>query len=176
VAAGFDAGIRVLDDVPRDMIAVRFGPDMRFVAVASPEYLSRHKAPTSPRDLTQHRCVRFRFESGALYKWHLEQRGRAYSLDVAGPITVSNLNLAVDAALAGLGIAWIPEERVAIHVANGRLVQILKKWSPAIPGLCLYYPANRHPPTALRLFAQAVREWAARHQNGMAPCEQSPPA
>jgi DNA-binding transcriptional LysR family regulator len=163
VAAGFDAGIRVLDDVPRDMIAVRFGPDMRFVAVASPEYLSRHEAPTSPRDLTQHRCVRFRFESGALYKWHLEQRGRAYSLDVAGPIIVSNLNLAVDAALAGLGIAWIPEERVAEHLANGRLVQLLNKWSPAIPGLCLYYPANRHPPTALRLFAQAVREWAARH-------------
>ena len=155
VAAGFDAGIRVLDDVPRDMIAVRFGPDMRFVAVASPEYLSRHEAPTSPRDLTQHRCVRFRFESGALYKWHLEQRGRAYSLDVAGPITVSNLNLAVDAALAGLGIAWIPEERVAEHLANGRLVQLLNKWSPAIPGLCLYHPGiDTHQPRSDYLLKQ----------------------
>jgi DNA-binding transcriptional LysR family regulator len=162
VAAGFDAGIRVRDDVPRDMIAVRFGPDMRFVAVASPAYLSRHEAPTSPRDLTQHRCVRFRFESGALYKWHFEQRGKAYSIDVAGPITVSSLNLAVDAALAGIGIAWIPDERVEEHIAQGRLVQLLTKWSPAFPGLCLYYPANRHPPGALRLFAQAVRKWAGR--------------
>jgi len=168
VAAGFDAGIRVLDDVPRDMIAVRFGSDMRFVAVASPEYLSRHEAPTSPRDLTRHRCIRFRFESAVLYKWHLEHRGKAYSIDVAGSITVSNLNLAVDAALAGLRIAWIPEDRVAEDLAHGRLVQLLNKRSPAFPSLCLYYPANRHPPTALRLFAQAVREWAARHENAIA--------
>ncbi|MGF6759062.1 LysR family transcriptional regulator [Paraburkholderia sp. GAS334] len=164
VADGFDAGIRVLGDVPRDMIAIRFGPDMRFAAVASPDYLSRHALPKAPHDLAQHRCIRFRFESGALYRWDLEHRGKSASVDVDGPMTLGNLNLMVDAALAGIGIAWVPETHVAEHVASGRLIHLLPEWSPSFPGLCLYYPANRHPPTALRLFAQAVREWANRRQ------------
>ncbi|AMP39322.1 LysR family transcriptional regulator [Ralstonia solanacearum] len=163
VADGFDAGIRLLEDVPRDMIAVRFGPDMRFVAVASPAYLSRHAPPEMPHDLTQHRCIRFRFESGALYRWDLERRGTAASINVDGPLTLGNLNLMVEAALAGIGIAWVPENLVAEPVAAGRLVHLLPEWSPSLSGLCLYYPANRHPPTALRLFAQAVREWAERN-------------
>ncbi|AXV83366.1 LysR family transcriptional regulator [Ralstonia solanacearum] len=163
VADGFDAGIRLLEDVPRDMIAVRFGPDMRFVAVASPAYLSRHAPPERPHDLTQHRCIRFRFESGALYRWDLERRGTAASVNVDGPLTLGNLNLMVEAALAGIGIAWVPENLVAEPVADGRLVHLLPEWSPSLSGLCLYYPANRHPPTALRLFAQAVREWAERN-------------
>jgi len=161
VADGFDAGIRVLGDVPRDMIAIRFGLDMRFAAVASPEYLSRHEAPKAPHDLMQHRCIRFRFESGALYRWDLAHRGKSASIDVDGPMTLGNLNLMVDAALAGIGIAWVPEAQVTEHLASGRLIHLLPEWSPSFPGLCLYYPANRHPPTALRLFAQAVREWAS---------------
>ncbi|TAL96756.1 MAG: LysR family transcriptional regulator [Paraburkholderia sp.] len=160
VADGFDAGIRVLQDVPRDMIAVRFGPDMRFAAVASPGYLSRHPAPKAPHDLAQHRCIRFRFESGALYRWDLEHRGKTASIDVDGPMTLGNLNLMVEAALAGIGIAWVTEHLVVAHLASGELVHLLPEWSPSFPGLCLYYPANRHPPTALRLFAQAVRDWA----------------
>ncbi|WP_031356659.1 LysR family transcriptional regulator [Caballeronia sordidicola] len=159
VADGFDAGIRVLQDVPRDMIAIRFGPDMRFAAVASPDYLSRHEPPKTPDDLAQHRCIRFRFESGALYRWDLEHRGKSASIDVDGPMTLGNINLMVEAALAGIGIAWVPDYQVADHLASGRLVQLLPEWSPAFPGLCLYYPANRHPPAALRLFAQAVRDW-----------------
>ncbi|CAG4922577.1 LysR family transcriptional regulator [Paraburkholderia gardini] len=161
VADGFDAGIRVLEDVPRDMIAVRFGPDMRFAAVASPDYLSRHPAPKAPHDLAQHRCIRFRFESGALYRWDLEHRGKTASIDVDGPMTLGNLNLMVEAALAGIGIAWVTEHHVVAHLASGELVHLLPEWSPSFPGLCLYYPANRHPPTALRLFAQAVRDWAS---------------
>lgn len=159
VADGFDAGIRVLQDVPRDMVAIRFSPDMRFAAVASPDYLSRHEPPKAPDDLAQHRCIRFRFESGALYRWDLEHRGKTASIDVDGPMTLGNINVMVEAALAGIGIAWVPDYQVADHLASGRLVQLLPEWSPAFPGLCLYYPANRHPPTALRLFAQAVREW-----------------
>jgi DNA-binding transcriptional LysR family regulator len=162
VADGFDAGIRVLQDVPRDMIAVRFGPDMRFAAVASPEYLSRHEPPKAPDDLAQHRCIRFRFESGALYRWDLEHRGKTFSIDVDGPMTLGNLGLMVEAALAGIGIAWVPEYQAAEHLASGRLVHLLPEWSPSFPGLCLYYPANRHPPAALRLFVEAVREWANR--------------
>ncbi|SDH13408.1 LysR family transcriptional regulator [Paraburkholderia phenazinium] len=165
VADGFDAGIRVLQDVPRDMIAVRFGQDMRFVAVASPEYLRQHPAPQAPHDLAQHRCIRFRFESGALYRWDLERRGKSASIDVDGPMTLGNLNLMIEAALNGIGIAWVPDYVAAEHILSGRLVPLLADWSPSFPGLCLYYPANRHPPTALRLFAQAVRDWAENNAN-----------
>jgi DNA-binding transcriptional LysR family regulator len=160
VAEGFDAGIRVLEDVPRDMVAIRFGADMRFAAVASPDYLARHEAPKAPHDLAKHRCIRFRFESGALYRWDLEHHGKSASVDVDGPMTLGNLNLMVEAALAGIGIAWVPDHLIAEHIAAKRLVQVLPEWSPSFPGLCLYYPANRHPPTALRLFVQAVRDWA----------------
>lgn len=166
VADGFDAGIRVLEDVPRDMVAIRFGADMRFAAVASPDYLARHAAPKAPHDLAQHRCIRFRFESGALYRWDLEYHGKSASIDVDGPMTLGNLNVMVEAALVGIGIAWVPDYLVAEHLASGRLVQVLAEWSPSFPGVCLYYPANRHPPTALRLFAQAVRDWANANAAG----------
>jgi DNA-binding transcriptional LysR family regulator len=160
VADGFDAGIRVLADVPRDMVAVRFGPDIRFAAVASPNYFARHAPPKAPHDLTQHRCIRFRVESGALYRWDLEYRGKSASIDVDGPMTLGNLNLMIEAALSGIGIAWVPDHLAAEHLGSGRLVQVLSEWSPSFAGHCLYYPANRHPPAALRLFAQAVRDWA----------------
>lgn len=161
VAQGFDAGIRIFEDVPRDMIAIRFGLDMRFTAVASPEYLARHAPPKAPHDLLRHQCIRFRFESGAIYRWDLARRGKSATIDVEGPLTLGNLRLMVEAALVGIGIAWVPEEQVAEHLAAGRLVQVLPEWSPTFTGLCFYYPANRHPPTALRLFADAVREWAS---------------
>lgn len=160
VAERFDAGIRVLEDVPRDMIAIRFGPDMRFAAVASPDYLARHPAPQAPHDLVQHQCIRFRFESGTLYRWDLTHRGKSASIDVDGPMTLGNLNLMIEAALAGIGIAWVPEDLATEHLEAKRLVQLLPEWSPTFPGLCLYYPANRHPPAALRLFADAVKAWA----------------
>lgn len=159
VADGFDAGIRVFDDVPRDMIAVRFGPDLRFAAVASPAYLAKRPAPKTPQDLAEHRCIRFRFLSGAIYRWELERRGNSTAVDVDGPMTLGNTNLMVDAALTGIGIAWVPEYHVMEHIAAGRLIRLLPEWSPTFPGLCLYYPANRHPPAALRLFSQAVRDW-----------------
>lgn len=165
VAEGFDAGIRVLEDVPRDMVAVRFGPDMRFAAVASPAYLARHGVPEAPHDLSGHRCIRFRFESGALYRWDLEHRGKSVNVAIDGPMTLGNTNLMVEAALAGIGIAWVPDYLIAEHLVSGRLVRLLAEWSPSFPGLCLYYPANRHPPTALRLFAQAVRQWASGRVN-----------
>lgn len=161
VADGFDAGIRVLDDVPRDMIAIQFGPALKFAAVASPDYLSRHPRPKTPQDLGQHRCIRFRFLSGALYRWEMEHRGSSASIDVAGPMTLGNTTLMVEAALAGIGIAWVPEYHVVEHLASGRLVHLLPEWSPSLPGLSLYYPANRHPPAALRLLLQAVRDWAS---------------
>ena len=144
------------------MIAVRFGADMRMVAVASPAYIQRHGKPRAPHDLAQHRCIRFRFHSGAIYRWDLERRGKSTNVDVPGQLTLGNTALTIESALAGIGIAWVPEDQVGEHLAEGRLILLLPEWSPYFPGLCLYYPANRHPPTALRLFAQAVRDWAAR--------------
>lgn len=161
VADGFDAGVRLFDDVPRDMIAVRFGPDVRFAAVASPAYLSQHEAPKSPQDLQKHRCIRFRFLSGALYRWNFERRGTSADIDVDGPMTLGNTNLMVDAAMAGIGVVWLPDYLIAEHLASGRLIHLLPEWSPSVAGACLYYPANRHPPAALRLFTQAVREWVS---------------
>jgi DNA-binding transcriptional LysR family regulator len=171
VADGFDAGIRVFEDVPQDMIAVRFGRDMRFVAVAAPAYLAQHGSPTEPHDLLKHRCIRFRFDSGTLYRWDLAYRGKSVNLDVGGPMTLGNLNLMIEAAIAGIGIAWVPEEQVEDHVASGRLVEVLPEWGPVFPGLSLYYPANRHQPVALKLFADAVRAWAANQNQpaGNAP-------
>ncbi len=162
VGDGFDAGIRLIDDVPRDMIAIRFGPDVCFAAVASPDYLQQHPAPQAPQDLKAHRCIRFRFTGGGLFRWEFKQGEQSVSLDVEGQLTMDNLNLMVEAALAGAGIAWVPQSLVAEALQAGRLVRLLEQWSPNYSGLCLYYPSNRHPPTALRLFAQAVRDWASQ--------------
>lgn len=161
VEHGFDAGVRVHEDVPRDMIAVRFGGPMHFVAVASPDYLTRHAPPESPHDLTRYPCIRFRFESGALYRWDLMRDGKRVSVDVDGPLTLGNQTLMVDAALTGIGIAWVAEAHVTGHLAAGRLVRVLPEWGQTFDSMCLYYPANRHPPAALRLFVEVVREWAA---------------
>ena len=160
VADGFDAGIRLYDDVPRDMIAVRFGPDIRFAAVASPEYLRHHPQPKAPHDLKAHRCIRFRFASGTLFRWDLGHLGKTASIDVDGPMTMDNINLMTQAALAGIGIAWLPEHQVEEYLQAGHLVHLLPDWGPYYPGACLYYPANRHPPMALRMFVEAVRKWA----------------
>lgn len=169
VGDGFDAGVRLFDDVPRDMVAVQFGPDMRFAAVASPDYLERHPAPHVPQDLKAHRCIRFRFASGGVFRWDFKLGEHSASLDVEGAITLDNMNLMVEAALAGIGVAWVPESLVADHLQAGRLVQMLAAWSPTYSGLCLYYPANRHPPMALRLFVQAVRDWAETRPAGQPP-------
>lgn len=158
VADGFDAGIRLLEDAPRDMTIIPFGSAWRFMAVASPAYLERHGEPQKPQDLLTHRCIRFRFSSGALYPWDLERDGKTVTIDVQGPMTLGNTNLMLEAALNGIGIAWIAESLVAEHIDAGNLKRVLPEWGQSFPGACLYYPANRHPPTALRLFSDAIRD------------------
>ncbi|UXN02468.1 LysR family transcriptional regulator [Bartonella sp. HY406] len=161
VADGFSAGIRLLEDVPLDMAAIPFGPDeIRIAAVASPDYLEQHGTPTSPDDLKKHQCIRFRFSSGALYHWDLEQQERSMNIDVNGPMTLGNTNLMVEAALTGIGIAWVPDYHVHEHIKQGRLVQLLADWSPKIGRTCLYYPLNRQQPQALKLFCDALRAWS----------------
>lgn len=157
VEEGFDAGVRLLEAVPQDMIAVRFGGDMRFVAVAAPAYLALYPAPEVPDDLKQHRCIRQRLPSGKRYHWEFARRGQEMAVEVPGPLTLDDNDLMLEAAADGLGIAYVPERMAEGYLASGRLVRVLDEWCPAIPGLALYYPGHRHVPSALRAFIGVLR-------------------
>jgi DNA-binding transcriptional LysR family regulator len=157
IAEGFDAGVRLRESVPQDMIAVPFGGDARFLAVASPGYLSRHGAPATPDDLRTHRCIRQRLASGKPYRWQFAQGLHEISVEVPGALTLNHNGLMVDAAVDGLGIAFVPERVARPFLHDGRLRALLEDWSPAIPGLCLYYPGHRHVPPALRAFIDELR-------------------
>ncbi len=158
VAAGFDAGVRLAEDVPQDMIAVPFGGDVRFVAVAAPAYLASHAAPVTPEDLVRHRCIRHRLPSGRLYRWEFSKRGKEMTLDVPGALTLDDNNLMARAAADGLGIAYVPEFFVRSQLEAKTLVMVLTDWCPPVPGLALYYPGNRHVPSALRAFIDVLKE------------------
>jgi DNA-binding transcriptional LysR family regulator len=164
VAAGFDAGIRTRDVVPRDMIAVPFGADQRFVVVGSPTYFAEHPPPRSPGDLVRHRCIRARWPSGGLYRWEFAQRTETLAIDVPGVLTLDEPMLMREAALAGAGLAYLREVWIAEDVAAGRLVKVLNRWMPSSPELCLYY-SGRIVPASLRAFIEIVR--------GIAPARKS---
>ena len=158
VAEGFDAGVRLGESVPQDMVGVRFGGPARFVAIASPRYLKKRPAPRSPSDLLQHACIRYRMQSGKIYRWELEKRGRSVAVDVQGPVTLDRDDLMVDAATDGLGIAFVPELAAEQSLASGKVVAVLEEWCPRFPGLMLYYPGHRHVPPALRAFVDVLKE------------------
>ena len=158
VAEGFDAGVRLGEAVPQDMIAVRFGGSIRFVAVAAPSYLADHAAPQTPDDLQRHACIRVRLPSGKPYRWEFEQHGQELTLDVPGPLTLDNPELMLEAAAAGLGIAYVSDQSALPFIERGALVTLLDDWSPLIPGLFLYYPGRRHVPPGLRAFIDVLKE------------------
>jgi DNA-binding transcriptional LysR family regulator len=158
VETGFDAGVRLAEAVPQDMIAIRFGGDVRFVAVASPAYLAQRTAPATPDDLHQHRCIRQRLPSGKRYSWEFSKHGDELAVDVPGALTLDDNDLMVDAAANGLGIAYVPEAFAWKAIDAGQLVRVLADWCPPIPGLTLYYPSNRHMPSALRAFIDVLKE------------------
>jgi DNA-binding transcriptional LysR family regulator len=160
VAEGFDAGIRLGESVPQDMIAVRLRPDTCFMAVASPEYLATRTAPVTPDDLRGHQCICIRMPSGKPYRWEFEKHGQAMTLEVSGNLTLDNLEIMADAAARGMGIAYLPEHTVARYLRDGRLVAVLGDWCPRVPGLFLYYPGHRHVPSGLRAFIEVVQEFA----------------
>jgi DNA-binding transcriptional LysR family regulator len=160
VAEGYDAGVRLRELVPADMVAVPFGGDVRFRAVASPGYLARHGAPAVPDDLAGHRCIRQRLGSGRIYRWEFVRHGVEQRVDVPGALTLDNNRLMVAAAADGLGIAYVPEHFARAALADGRLVAVLDDWCPPFPGLCLYYPPNRHVPAPLRAFIDVMRQAA----------------
>ncbi|MFA6154651.1 LysR family transcriptional regulator [Mesorhizobium sp.] len=158
VAEGFDAGIRLGEAVPRDMIAVRFGGPARFIAVASPAYLADHPAPEVPDDLRAHTCIRFRLPSGKLYRWEFERHGQEIAIDVPGALTLDTMELMAEAAAGGLGIAYLSDKAAKPYFERGELVPVLDDWSPPIPGLFLYYPGRRLVPPALRAFIDVLKE------------------
>lgn len=157
-AGGFDAGIRLAESVPDDMISVPCGPPMRFVVVASPAYLATHKRPRHPSDLLRHTCVRSRMPSGGPLPWWFEKAGRSLQVAVDGPLSLDNSALMVRAALGGRTLAWVPEWTAQPYLDSKQLVAVLTDWSQAFPGLCLYYPPHRHSSAGLRALVALLRE------------------
>jgi DNA-binding transcriptional LysR family regulator len=158
VADRFDAGVRLGESLDKDMIALPIGPKLRMAAVASPAYFAAHPVPKAPEDLTQHRCINIRFPThGGLYVWEFERRGRQVNVRVEGQATFNTSPHIVMAALDGLGIAFLPEEEFAPHIAEGRLVRVLENWCPPFPGYHLYYPSRRQPSPAFSLVVDALR-------------------
>ncbi|MGO4566363.1 LysR family transcriptional regulator [Rhizobium sp. 2YAF20] len=158
VAEGFDAGIRLGESLPQDMIAVPFDGATRFVTVASPEYLRGRETPKTPDDLKDHVCIRFRMSSGKLFRWEFEKRGQEMAVDVTGPLTLDHMSLMTEAAVNGMGIAYISERLLRPYLESGALVLVLEDWCPWIPGLFLYYPGRRHVPLGLRAFIDVLKK------------------
>nr|WP_205930948.1 MULTISPECIES: LysR family transcriptional regulator [Rhizobium] len=158
VEQGFDAGIRLLETVPKDMVAVKFGGDVRFIAVAAPSYLDGKARPHTPDDLYAHCCVRQRLPSGKRYRWEFSKRGAEVAIDVPGNLTLDDNDLLVQAAADGRGIAYVPEYFAQPFLGSGQLVTVLDDWCPPTPGLALYYPRSRHVPSPLRAFIDLLRE------------------
>lgn len=158
VEQGFDAGVRLAEDVPRDMVAVRLTDEVRFLAVAAPAYLAAHTPPTVPDDLRRHHCIRQRLPSGKRYRWEFAKRGDDITIDPPGHLTLDDNDLMAEAAADGIGIAFVPESYARQFLDAGRLVTVLEDWCPPIPGLTLYYPGHRHVPSALRAFIDLVKE------------------
>ena len=160
VEEGFDAGFRLQETLPADMIAVPFSRSLRSIVVGSPDYFEGRERPKVPADLRNHLGIRMRMASGAIYRWEFEKRGESVEVDVPGVLTLDEMALMHEAVLAGVGLLMITEQMVAADIAAGRLIQVLDDWTPAYPGLSLYYPGRRHAPAKLRAFIDLVRERA----------------
>lgn len=161
VAAGFDAGIRYDERLEQDMIAVPIGPRVqRFATAASPAYLDRHGRPEHPRDLLSHACLRGRSTSGVITPWEFERDGEVVRVEPSGPLVVqigAGVDLAVDAAIAGIGIMSLFEDWLRPHFDSGALEPILEPWWQSFSGPFLYYPGRRHLPAPLRAFVDFIK-------------------
>ena len=158
VAERFDAGVRPGEIVAEGMIAVRIGPDMRMAVVGAPSYFARRNQPQTPQDLTTHACINLRLPThGGLYAWEFERDGRELRVRVEGQLMFNTTALILKAALAGFGLAYLPEEQVQPHLAEGRLVRVLEDWCPPFSGYHLYYPSRRQHTAAFALLVEALR-------------------
>jgi DNA-binding transcriptional LysR family regulator len=158
VAERFDAGVRLGEQVEKDMIAVRIGPDARMAAVATPAYFARVPPPRTPQDLAKHACINLRLPTrGGLYAWEFERRGRELNVRVDGQLVFNSATEIVRACMDGFGIAFLPEDAVQPHLGKGRLQRVLEDWCPPFPGYHLYYPSRRQLSPAFSLIVDALR-------------------
>lgn len=157
VSAGFDAGIQFGEYIAQDMVAVRVSPDLRPAIVGSPAYFDGHPKPTAPRDVLQHQCIRFRHRGESVYRWELDKGHESLAIAVSGALLLDEVDLVVQAALDGAGLAWVGEDRVADHLASGALVRVLEDWCPPFPGFFLYYPSRKQHPAALTALIETLR-------------------
>jgi DNA-binding transcriptional LysR family regulator len=158
ITDGFDAGVRLAEAVPQDMIAMPLGPHTRHVVVGAPSYFADRPRPHAPADLMDHECIRTRYPSGALYRWEFESHGEAMRIDVPGSLTLDEPDMIAQASRAGLGLAYAWEWMVADDIVSGRLVEVLSEWTPSYSGYCLYYPGRRHMAASLRAFVDLAKE------------------
>lgn len=158
VTERYDAGVRMGEQLAKDMISARIGPDFRFAVVGSGSYFAERPIPGKPQDLTQHDCINYRFPtSGALYVWEFEEKGREIKVRVHGQLVFNNIFHVLDAALAGHGLAYVPEEIALPHIETGRLRRVLEGWSPYWDGYHLYYPSRRQSSPAFVTLVEALR-------------------
>jgi DNA-binding transcriptional LysR family regulator len=158
VSGGYDAGVRMGEQVAKDMVAVRIGPQMRMAIVASPDYFAQRPLPKTPQDLMEHKIINTRFPTlGGLFAWGLEKDGREVKVRGEGQLVFNSLRMRLQSALDGLGVAYIPEDQVLSHVGEGSLVRVLEDWCPSFPGYQLYYPSRRHPSPAMALLVDVLR-------------------
>jgi len=167
VAERFDAGVRLGEQVAKDMIAVPLGPDMRMAVVGSPAYFAKHPAPKTPQQLAEHRCINLRLPTrGGLYAWEFEKAGRALNVRVEGQLVFNTVATIRRAALAGLGLACMLEDNVQAEIINGRLVRVLGDWCPPFAGYHLYYPSRRQQSPAFALLVEALRYRPGKAKRG----------
>lgn len=158
VAERYDAGVRLGEQVARDMIAVRIGPDMRMAVVGAPMYFENRPKPQTPQDLTDHNCINLRLPTyGGIYAWEFEKQGRELKVRVEGQLVFNNIALRLNAALTGLGLAYLPEDVVQPYLRDGRLIRVLEDWCPPFTGYHLYYPSRRQASPAFALVVNALR-------------------
>jgi len=157
VAGRYDAGVRLGELLDKDMIAVRIGPQMRMVAVASPSYFARKPPPVTPQDLADHDCINLRLPVGGIYSWEFERDGRELRVQVKGSLTFSNGTMIVAAAIDGFGIGYVTDDYAQEAIADGRLISALQDWSPPFAGYHLYYPSRRQLSPAFALIVEALR-------------------
>jgi DNA-binding transcriptional LysR family regulator len=170
VADRYDAGVRLGEQVAKDMIAVRVGPDLRMAIVATPSYFAMRPEPKSPRDLVNHNCISFRAPStGGLYAWEFGKRGRELRVRVAGQLVFNGAYQILNAARAGLGLACLLDDMVQGDVAEGRLIRVLADWCPSFSGYHLYYPSRRQLAPAFVMLVNALRFKGELGRNGASP-------
>jgi len=158
VTGRFDAGIRLGEQVAKDMIAVRIGPEMSMAVVGSPSYFSRQDIPLTPPELQSHRCINMRLPTmGGIYAWEFGKDGRELKVRVDGQLTFNSLRQRIDAALTGFGLAYVPEDSVKNEIASGQLIRVLEEWCEPFPGYYLYYPSRKQHTTAFALLLDALR-------------------